>query len=144
MFNVGQHIHCIYTPASKKGGVYCISPLRRTFLSNHASQPFQTCYGALTRGHTGYLPNSGLPVIYFLFHGSVHFWILHLGIAGLYTVKNSDFLFFQKKHCVLTGVHPSPLSAHRGFFGCKHFSKCNEYLQKCGKTPIDWNDLPVE
>jgi uracil-DNA glycosylase len=42
------------------------------------------------------------------------------------------------KHCVLTGPHPSPLSAHRGYFGCQHFSKCNEYLVKNGQEPIDW------
>lgn len=41
-------------------------------------------------------------------------------------------------HVVLTAAHPSPLSAHAGFFGCRHFSKANEYLQKWGKTPIDW------
>ncbi len=42
------------------------------------------------------------------------------------------------KHLVLKSVHPSPLSAYRGFLGCKHFSKCNSYLKKQGKTPIDW------
>ena len=51
-------------------------------------------------------------------------------------------LFFQKKHCVLKTVHPSPLSASRGFMGCKHFSKANEYLRKNGKKEIDWNHLP--
>lgn len=44
----------------------------------------------------------------------------------------------RSKHCVLTSVHPSPLSAYRGFFGCGHFSKTNEYLQSTGQTPIDW------
>jgi uracil-DNA glycosylase len=42
------------------------------------------------------------------------------------------------EHCVLKAPHPSPLSAHRGFFGCRHFSKANAYLQSQGKTPIDW------
>lgn len=42
------------------------------------------------------------------------------------------------KHLVLKTVHPSPLSAHRGFFGCKHFSKANAYLKAHGKQPIDW------
>jgi len=41
-------------------------------------------------------------------------------------------------HCVLTSPHPSPLSAHRGFFGNKHFSQANNYLQARGQTPIDW------
>lgn len=42
------------------------------------------------------------------------------------------------KHLVLMAPHPSPLSAYRGFFGCRHFSKCNEYLSQNGITPIDW------
>ena len=42
------------------------------------------------------------------------------------------------KHLVLTSPHPSPLSAHRGFFGNKHFSKTNEYLIQHHKQPIDW------
>ncbi len=42
------------------------------------------------------------------------------------------------KHLILKTVHPSPLSAYRGFFGCKHFSKCNEFLKSNGLAPIDW------
>ena len=42
------------------------------------------------------------------------------------------------KHLILKSVHPSPLSAHRGFMGCRHFSSANEYLQKQGLEPIDW------
>ncbi len=42
------------------------------------------------------------------------------------------------RHLVLKSPHPSPLSAHRGFFGNKHFSKANEYLQAHGKQPVDW------
>lgn len=42
------------------------------------------------------------------------------------------------KHLVLTAPHPSPLSAYRGFFGCKHFSKANEFLVANGLEPIDW------
>lgn len=42
------------------------------------------------------------------------------------------------KHCVLSAPHPSPLSAYRGFFGCKHFSQANEYLVAQGKLGIDW------
>ncbi|KAM3868142.1 uracil-DNA glycosylase [Diretmus argenteus] len=47
----------------------------------------------------------------------------------------------RKRHHVLQTVHPSPLSAHRGFFGCKHFSTANELLKKSGKTPINWKAL---
>ena len=45
------------------------------------------------------------------------------------------------KHHILTTVHPSPLSSHRGFFGCKHFSKCNEILNNCGKKEIAWDSI---
>lgn len=44
----------------------------------------------------------------------------------------------EKKHYILTGVHPSPLSAYRGFFGCKHFSKTNKILMKLNKDQINW------
>jgi len=44
----------------------------------------------------------------------------------------------RQRHCVLTAPHPSPLSAHRGFLGCKHFSKANAYRENLGLTPIDW------
>ena len=42
------------------------------------------------------------------------------------------------KHLVLKAPHPSPLSAYRGFFGCRHFSQCNEFLKTHGETPVDW------
>ena len=48
-------------------------------------------------------------------------------------------LIDQTKHCILRSVHPSPLSAHAGFFGCKHFSKTNEYLISKGIDPVDWS-----
>lgn len=45
----------------------------------------------------------------------------------------------QIRHAVLTAVHPSPYSAHAGFFGCRHFSQANAILEKWGKAPIAWN-----
>ena len=45
----------------------------------------------------------------------------------------------RNKHCVLTGPHPSPLSAYRGFFGCQHFSKANEWLINNKQSPINWH-----
>lgn len=48
-------------------------------------------------------------------------------------------LIDKNKHLILECAHPSPLSAYNGFFGCKHFSKTNDYLVKHGKEPIDWN-----
>ncbi len=53
--------------------------------------------------------------------------------------KSLSFILDKNAHCVLTASHPSPLSANNGFFGCKHFSKANDYLIKNGKTPINWN-----
>ena len=47
-------------------------------------------------------------------------------------------LLDNPRHLVLTAPHPSPLSAYRGFFGCRHFSRCNEFLAAQGETPIDW------
>ncbi|MEC8867459.1 MAG: uracil-DNA glycosylase [Pseudomonadota bacterium] len=47
----------------------------------------------------------------------------------------------REKHCVLSAPHPSPLSAHRGFFGCRHFSKANQYLAAHGRSPVDWFDV---
>lgn len=54
--------------------------------------------------------------------------------------KKGQFIDRQKHH-VLTAVHPSPLSAHRGFFGCKHFSQANELITQQGKTAIDWQPI---
>ena len=47
-----------------------------------------------------------------------------------------------RRHRVLKAPHPSPLSAHRGFLGCGHFSAANQYLAQRGRTPIDWS-LPA-
>ena len=44
----------------------------------------------------------------------------------------------QKQNLILKSVHPSPLSVYRGFFGCRHFSQANAYLQSIGKEPIEW------
>lgn len=56
---------------------------------------------------------------------------------GSHAQKKGQFIDRQK-HCVLTAVHPSPLSAHRGFFGCRHFSQANAYLRSKGLSEIDW------
>jgi len=58
--------------------------------------------------------------------------------------QNKGALINDKKHLVLTAAHPSPFSAHNGFFGCKHFSKANAYLKENGKEKINWeisNDI---
>ncbi len=56
---------------------------------------------------------------------------------GNYAIAKES-LIDHKKHLVLKAPHPSPLSASRGFLGCRHFSKTNEYLEKNGREPIDW------
>ena len=56
---------------------------------------------------------------------------------GAYAIKKGAFID-RTRHLVLTSPHPSPLSAHRGFFGNYHFSRANEYLTAHGKTPIVW------
>ena len=52
--------------------------------------------------------------------------------------QEKRLLVDETKHLVLRAMHPSPLSAHAGFFGCKHFSKANQYLASKGIDPIDW------
>jgi len=56
---------------------------------------------------------------------------------GAYAHRKGEVID-PKKHLVLKAPHPSPLSAHRGFLGCRHFSKANAYLVQQGKQPIDW------
>ncbi len=53
--------------------------------------------------------------------------------------KSKKQFINTNKHYILEAAHPSPLSAHNGFFGCKHFSKTNQYLYQINKRPIDWN-----
>jgi len=61
---------------------------------------------------------------------------------GSYAQKKGAIID-KKRHLVLQSVHPSPLSAHRGFFGNKHFSKANAYLQDQSKSPINWELPPI-
>lgn len=52
--------------------------------------------------------------------------------------QNKMSMLNNPNHLILTAPHPSPLSAYRGFFGCKHFSRTNEFLRQNGIAPIDW------
>ena len=56
---------------------------------------------------------------------------------GLHAINKSKLIDAQK-HMILTAPHPSPLSAYRGFFGCKHFSQANNYLSSQNKVPVRW------
>lgn len=60
---------------------------------------------------------------------------------GSYAQKKGQ-LIDARRHCILRSVHPSPLSAHRGFLGCGHFSAANRYLGSRGMAPIDWSLPP--
>ncbi|KAG0423189.1 hypothetical protein HPB47_001027 [Ixodes persulcatus] len=60
---------------------------------------------------------------------------------GAYAQKKGAIID-RKRHLVLQCAHPSPLSASRGFFGCRHFSKVNDYLARHNRRPIDWGHLP--
>ena len=89
----------------------------------------------------------------FIFYNSKSFWNDNLGNYGKNHCKglakiNTENLFDggevycesidQKNNKILETSHPSPLSAYRGFFGCKHFSKANKILLNEGIKPIDW------
>ena len=56
---------------------------------------------------------------------------------GSYATKKGSVIDLNR-HLVLTAPHPSPLSAHRGFFGCRHYSKANTWLAQHGEQPISW------
>jgi len=56
---------------------------------------------------------------------------------GSYAMKKGAMID-RERHLVLTAPHPSPLSAHRGFFGCRHFSQANQWLEKRGLVPVRW------
>lgn len=57
--------------------------------------------------------------------------------------QDKQVLIDATKHHILKAAHPSPLSAHNGFFGCNHFSRINQLLMKDGLDPIDWNLSPL-
>ena len=56
---------------------------------------------------------------------------------GKFAVNKKKFIN-QERHFVLEASHPSPLSCYKGFFGCKHFSKCNAFLKSSGRKEINW------
>jgi uracil-DNA glycosylase len=62
---------------------------------------------------------------------------------GSHAQRKGSFIS-RDRHMVLQAAHPSPLSAHRGFIGCGHFSTCNAQLQNNGLKPVDWRLPPIE
>jgi uracil-DNA glycosylase len=86
---------------------------------SHAGLGWEECTDAIVR----YLGHSKQPMVFIL-------W-------GSHAAKKAG-LIDEHTHLILKAPHPSPLSAHRGFFGSRPFSQANEFLVKHGRTPIDW------
>lgn len=87
--------------------------------ASHQGKGWETYTDAILRA----INKKKEPVVYFLW-GSF--------------AKSKKALLNNPNHLILEAPHPSPLSAYRGFFGCNHFKKCNEYLTANGVKPIDW------
>jgi len=105
-----------------KQGVFLLNTIltvRKGESMSHANQGWETFTDEVLES----ISEKGTGIVFMLWGNKAQEKLEHLDLS---------------KHLVLNSVHPSPLSAYRGFFGCKHFSKANEYLKKIGKTPIDW------
>lgn len=96
--------------------------VRQGEANSHAGQGWE----ALTDGAVRELSQRGRRGVVFL-------------LWGKSAAAKKDLIAGGRGHHVLTTVHPSPLSANRGFFGCKHFSKANQLLAAQGDVPIDWS-----
>ena len=72
------------------------------------------------------LNKSSRPIVFLLWGGNA---------------RSKKALITEKHHLVLEAVHPSPLSAYAGFFGCRHFSRANEFLKSTNQEPINWNSV---
>ncbi len=94
-----------------------------TVVAHHANSHQRQGWETFTDNVIAHLANKRSNIVFIL-------W-------GKHAIEKGAFID-RSKHLVLTSVHPSPLSAHRGFFGNKHFSKANNYLVEHGKTPIEW------
>src|SRR3954466_2805923 len=102
--------------------------VERSLAASHQGRGWERFTGAIIR-----LVNAGAEPVVFMLWGS-------------YAQKKAAFVDSVDKggrHLVLKAAHPSPLSAHNGFFGCKHFSKANAFLESRGQKPIDWA-LPAD
>jgi uracil-DNA glycosylase len=99
-----------------------------TVRANEARSHYGQGWEVLTDRIIQHLAARPDPIVFLLWGKSALEKFAHLHPSG----KGSQ-------HLVLTAAHPSPLSAHAGFFGCRHFSQTNAFLQKHGKTPINWS-----
>lgn len=109
------------TPWTKQGVLLLNSILsvRAHEAASHANKGWETYTDSLLTA----LNKKSSPVVFML-------W-------GRYAQSKQN-LITNPNHLILTAAHPSPFSADRGFFGCNHFIKCNNFLLKNGLTPIDW------
>lgn len=96
--------------------------VRKSAAGSHAKLGWQTLTDALIKA-----VNDQLDGVVFLLWGS--------------NAQDKELLIDTNRHCVLKSVHPSPLSAYRGFLGCGHFSEANRYLVGQGKQAIDWSSF---
>jgi uracil-DNA glycosylase len=87
--------------------------------NSHKGKGWETLTDSIIR----HLNKSDTPIVYLLWGANA---------------RSKKALITNPNHLILESVHPSPLSAYNGFFGCKHFSKCNDYLTKHGLKPINW------
>ena len=87
--------------------------------NSHKGKGWETLTDSIIR----HLNKSDTPIVYLLWGANA---------------RSKKALITNPNHLILETVHPSPLSAYNGFFGCKHFSKCNDYLTKHGLKPINW------
>ena len=87
--------------------------------NSHKSKGWEQLTDSIIR----HLNKSDTPIVYLLWGANA---------------RSKKALITNPNHLILESVHPSPLSAYNGFFGCKHFSKCNAYLTKHGLKPINW------
>ncbi len=109
------------TPWSKQGVLLLNTSL--TVIEHKPASHSNDLWHTFTREIVKILDEQDFPIVFML-------WGNH--------AKSFIPLLNNPKHLILTANHPSPFSAHSGFFGCKHFSKCNEFLIKHGLSPIDW------
>ncbi|MVA56382.1 uracil-DNA glycosylase [Agrobacterium vitis] len=123
-----------------------IAPVRHGFLEHWARQGVLLLNSVLTveEGRAGSHQGKGWEkftdrVIHAVAESREHVVFI---LWGAYAQKKADFVD-PARHLVLKSVHPSPLSAHNGFFGSKPFSKANAYLEAHGEVPIDWQ-LPAD
>ena len=119
--NVSQIKEGDLTPWAKQGVLLlnAVLTVRSGVSNSHKNKGWETFTDSVIK----YLDGLNQPIVFLLWGANA---------------KAKRELLTNPNHLVLTSAHPSPLSAYNGFFGCKHFSKTNEFLTKKGVEPIKW------